>query len=299
MNEQPLVGIDIGGTQTRLGLFLGGELAARESFPTRDFPRLKRELRRFLSRVGGARLQAIGVGAPAPLDMHRGVIHGCPNLPHWDGVELVAELSQEHRCPVYLANDASCAALGELEFGHRARDFVYLTWSTGIGGGIVAGGRLVWGAEGGAGEVGHMVLWPEGPPCRCGKRGCLEAIASGTGISRAAREELGEELSAKEVVERARAGQPPAQRIVFRAAHALGQAISILAEVLEPELVVLGGGLTRAWDFLGPLVEEALERFSRRAPKLALTPLGDDVGLYGAAALPRHFPRRSATDLQL
>jgi len=138
--------------------------------------------------------------------------------------------------------------------------------------------------------VGHLVLWPEGPPCRCGKRGCLEAVASGTGIARAAREELGQELAAQQVVALARGGDPGAQAIVDRAARALGQAIAILAELLEPELVVLGGGLTRAWDFLGPKVEKAVRDFSRNPPRLALTPLGDDVGLYGAAVLPRHFP---------
>jgi len=281
--------VDIGGTRTRVGLFHGGRLLARTSFPTRGLPEVAEALRTLLSRVK-AEPASIGVGAPAPLDMRRGVILGCPNLPHWNGVAVAEELSREFGCPVYLANDATCAAIGELEFGHRARDFVYITWSTGIGGGIVSGGRVVWGKEGQAGEVGHMVIHPQGPHCRCGKRGCLEAIASGTGIARAARELLGRKLTAATVVRKAREGDPTAQRIVQRACEAMGQGIAILWEIFYPEMIVLGGGLTRAWDYLGPLVLSAAREFSRPAPRVELTPLGDDVGLYGASALHLHFP---------
>ena len=286
-----IIGVDIGGTRTRVGAFSRGELLARRAFPTRGLPEVSEAIRALLAELGWDRPDAIGVGAPSPMDMRAGVIIGCPNLPHWRGVEVTRELGEEFGCPVYLANDATCAAIGELVFGHRARDFVYITWSTGIGGGIVSGGRVVWGATGWAGEIGHMVLEPAGPPCRCGKRGCLEALASGTGIARAARERLGEELSAKDVVQRAREGDRAAGEVVARACRAFGQGIAIVWELLEPELIVLGGGLTRAWDYLGPEVLAAVREMARGDPKLVLTELGDDVGLYGAAALPDHFPR--------
>ena len=286
-----LIGVDIGGTRTRIGAFDAGRFLARRAFPTQGVDELVSGIRAVLSQVGWDVPAAIGVGAPAPMDMRAGVILGCPNLPHWRGVEVVTTLTAEFGCPVYLANDATCAAIGELEFGRRAQDFVYVTWSTGIGGGIVAGGRVVWGATGQAGEVGHMVLQPDGPPCRCGKRGCLEAIASGTGIARAARELLGNELSAEEVIARARTGDRVAGEIVEGACRALGQGLAILWELLEPELLVLGGGLTGSWDYLGPKVQACLRKLARGNPRVVLTELGDDVGLYGAAALPHHFPK--------
>ena len=279
--------VDIGGTRTRVGLFRDGELVSRTSFATKGLPEVTEALRRLLSRIK-AEPACIGVGAPAPLDMRRGVVLNCPNLPHWNGVAVVEELSREFGCPVYLANDATCAAIGELEFGHRARDFVYITWSTGIGGGIVSGGRVVWGEDGQAGEVGHMVVLSQGPHCRCGKRGCLEAISSGTGIARAARELFGRKLTAATVVRKAREGDPTAQRIVQRACEAMGQAIGILWELFRPELIVLGGGLTGSWNYLGPAVLSAAREFSRFPPRVELTPLGDDVGLYGASALHKH-----------
>lgn len=284
------VGVDIGGTRTRVGAVARGRILARRAFPTQGIAEVKDAIRAVMAEVGWARPGAIGVGAPAPMDMRGGKILGCPNLPHWNGVEVTRELGDAFACPVYLANDATSAAIGELVFGHRAHDFVYITWSTGIGGGVVSGGRVAWGATGQAGEVGHMVLDPDGPPCRCGKRGCLEAIAAGVGIARAARERLGERLSAREVVDRARRGDGRALAIVDEACRAMGQGIAILWEVLEPELIVLGGGLTGSWDFLGPKVLAAAHGLARTPVRVELTPLGDDVGLLGAAALPDHFP---------
>ena len=292
---EKVIGVDIGGTRTRVGAFSGGKLLARRAFPTRGIREVIQGIEALVGELSWEAPAAIGVGAPAPMDMRAGVILGCPNLPHWRNVKVVEELRQAFGCPVYLANDATCAAIGELEFGHRARDFVYITWSTGIGGGIVVGGRVVWGANGQAGEIGHIVLRPDGPLCRCGKQGCLEAIASGTGIARAAWEQLGEKLTAAEVVARARAGDARAKRIVEEACQALSQGLSIVWELLEPELIVLGGGLTRSWGYLGPKVVEALARMTRGEPHVVLTKLGDDVGLYGAAALPDHFPREWAS----
>lgn len=289
-----IIGVDIGGTKTRVGAF-GARLLARRSFSTSGIGEVISAIRGLLAELGWERPTAIGVGAPAPMDMLAGMILGCPNLPHWRGVAVTEVLAAEFGCPVYLANDATCAAIGELEFGHRMRDFLYVTWSTGIGGGIVSRGRVVWGATGQAGEIGHIVLFPQGPACRCGKRGCLEAVASGTGIARAAKETLGEELTAAQVVDRARAGDPRATAIVLEAARAVGQGLAIAWELLEPEAIVLGGGLTGSWDFLGPQVERALGEYARKAPKVLLTKLGDDVGLYGAAALPRHFPKEWAS----
>ena len=244
-----------------------------------------------LKEVGWDKPEAIGVGAPAPMDMRRGLILNAPNLPHWEGVNVVDGLKKAFQCPVFLGNDANCAALGELVYGWKARDFLYVTWSTGIGGGIVAGGQVVWGATGQAGEIGHITLNPNGPRCRCGKRGCLEAIAGGAALSDRALERLGERLSAEELVKRAKRGEPGPLALIDSACLAMGQALAIVAELLEPELIILGGGLTNSWDFLGPKVVGSLQMMSRVRPPVELTKLGDDVGLLGAAALPLHFPK--------
>jgi len=284
------VGVDIGGTQTRVAAVEGGRVLARRAFPTQGIAEVVVAIRHILNNVGWSTAETIGVGAPAPMDMRAGRILGCPNLPHWNGVEVVRELKTEFASPVFLANDATCAAIGDLAFGHRARDFAYVTWSTGIGGGIVSGGRVVWGATGQAGEIGHTVLRPDGPLCGCGKHGCLEALAAGVGIARAAAERLGENLAAHEVVDRARHRDPVAVSIVAEACRALGQGVAILWEILEPELIVLGGGLTGSWEFLGPQVCASAREMTRGPLRIELTPLGDDVGLLGAAALPTHYP---------
>ncbi len=285
-----LIGVDIGGTRTRVGAVWNSQILARRVFPTRGLAEVKEAISALLREAGWEKPDAIGVGAPAPMDMRQGLILNAPNLPHWDGVNVVEGLQEAFRCPVFLGNDANCAALGELVYGWRARNFLYVTWSTGIGGGIVAGGQVVWGATGQAGEIGHITLNPDGPLCRCGKRGCLEAIAGGAALGDRALERLGQRFSAKELVERARKGEPGALSLVDRACLAMGQALAIVAELLEPEMIIFGGGLTNSWDFLGPKVVAALQSMSRIRPRVELTKLGDDVGLLGAAALPLHFP---------
>ncbi len=286
-----LVGVDIGGTRTRVAAVQRGQILARRAFPTGGMAELQKAVEEVVREAGWSKPEAIGVGAPAPMDMRQGVILHAPNLPHWNGVNVVKELGALFGCLVFLGNDATCAAIGELVYGWKSKDFLYVTWSTGIGGGIVAGGEVVWGTTGQAGEIGHIPLRPDGPRCRCGKRGCLEAFAGGLGLSDRAWEGLGERLSALELVKRAQQGDPGPARLVDEACQAMGQALAIVAELLEPELIVFGGGLTHSWGFLEPKVETALREMSRVKPRLELTRLGDDVGLLGAAALPFHFPK--------
>ncbi len=286
------IGVDVGGTQTRVAAIDNGSIVVRTAFPTRGIREVVEAVGEVLAAAGWPQPATIGVGAPAPMDMTTGRIVSFPNLPHWNGVEVAQPLQHAFRCPVYLANDATCAAIGELAWGHRARDFVYLTWSTGIGGGIVSGGNVVWGATGQAGEIGHIVVRPEGPPCGCGKRGCLEALAGGASLAAQGTEALGHPISARELVDLARSGDPIARALVGRACRALGQAIAILWDLLEPERIILGGGLTRSWDVLGPQVRAAAQAMTRADPQLVLTRLGDDAGLLGAAALPDYVPER-------
>lgn len=283
------IGVDIGGTQTRVAAVGKGRILTRRVFPTRGIREVEEAIREVLVEAGWSEPTTIGVGAPASIDMRGGRILGYPNLPHWEGVDVAQHLGRAFGCSVSLANDATCAAIGELAYGCRGRDFVYLTWSTGIGGGIVSKGQVVWGTSGQAGEIGHIVLQPDGPPCACGKRGCLEALAGGASLARRAAEELGMILSARQLVERAPM-DVAARGLVASACRALGQGIAILWEILEPERIVLGGGLTRSWATLGPQVLSAAREMARVEPRLELTQLGDDAGLLGAAALPSHLP---------
>lgn len=286
-----LIGVDIGGTRTRVGAVLEGRILARRSFPTQSLAQVAEAIKEVMAEAGWEKPDAIGVGAPGPIDMRRGLILLAPNLPpQWEGLDVAGGLKKIFGCPVFLGNDANCAAVGELVYGWKAKDFLYVTWSTGIGGGIVAGGQVVWGATGQAGEIGHIPLRPDGPQCRCGKRGCLEAIAGGAALSDRAQELLGQRISAKELLERAKGGDPVPLKLVEEACRAMGQALATVAELLEPEMIIFGGGFTNSWDFLAPKVEEALRDMSRVRPRLVLTKLGDDVGLLGAAALPFQFP---------
>lgn len=285
-----LIGVDIGGTRTRVGAVVEGKILARKEFLTQGIEEVRAAILEVLREVGWKKPEAIGVGAPAPLDMRQGRILHAPNLPHWNGVNVVEELKRAFSCPVYLGNDANCAAVAELTYGWGAPDFLYVTWSTGIGGGIVAGGRVVWGTTGQAGEIGHIPVRLNGPRCNCGKYGCLEAIAGGAALRARAQERLGQPLSARELVERAKRGEPGPLALIEEACTAMGQGLAIAAELLEPKMIILGGGFTASWDFLGPKVLAVLERLSRVHPRVELTKLGDDVGLLGAAALPLHFP---------
>src|SRR5690606_32809569 len=153
-------------------------------------------------------IKGIGIGAPGPLDPYNGMILRPPNLPKWENFPLSKELQQYFSCPVQLENDATAAALAEKWIG-AARDcehFVFVTISTGIGGGLYSHGRLITGASGNAGDIGHMVIDPSQGTCACGQDGCWEHIASGTAIARRASELCGENISAKEAVARAQEG---------------------------------------------------------------------------------------------
>lgn len=288
-----LIGVDIGGTKTRIGAVLNGKILARRDFPTRGLAEICAVIREVLHEVGWEKPDAIGVGAPALVDMHQGRILHAPNLPpYWNGVNVADALEHVFACPVYLGNDANVAALGELVYGWRASDFLYVTWSTGIGAGIVAAGRVIWGAHGRAGEIGHLPLRLDGPKCNCGKYGCLEALAGGAALCARARERLGQDLSAKELVERAKQGDLGSLGLIEEACTAMGQGLAIAAELLDLDMIIIGGGFTASWDFLGPKVMAVLTCFSHARPKAELTKLGDDVGVLGAASLPFHFPFR-------
>jgi glucokinase len=248
---------------------------------------------------------AAGVGCGGPLDPKTGMIMEPPNLPGWVDVPLVKILQDALGIPVYLDNDANAAALGEHRFGagRGVENMVYLTISTGIGGGIIIGNKLYQGQNGNAGEIGHMSLAINGRPCNCGSRGCLEAYASGTNIAARAREAVGagekslltelagspDNISGETIMAAMQAGDSVATRIWDETMEILGAGIANVINIFNPQRVVLGGGITNFGDLLfGPIRRIALSRAMGPLAQVAeIVPaqLGGQVGVLGAAAV--------------
>lgn len=313
---QPVLSVDIGATKVRAALVdADGRVQAKRTIPTNAgtgptaiLPRIAELVRQVMGDAPRGRVAGIGVGAPGPLDPWNGIVYDPPNLPGWHALPLRDHLSKEFGLPVYLGNDANLAALGEARFGAGAgvADLIYVTVSTGVGGGIISRGRLFLGAKGLAGELGHTVVEARGPKCNCGNVGCLEMLASGPAIARrgaaAARRGASARLaemaaaatrpvSAEMVVQAARDGDTVARGIVERAGFYIGVGVVSATHLLNPSLVVIGGGVAiGAGDMLLDAVRDTIQR--RAMPAFLPLPvvpaaLGDDAGLLGAAALVR------------
>ncbi|MFC0627534.1 ROK family protein [Kribbella deserti] len=258
--------------------------------------------------VTGNDVVALGIGCGGPLDPGTGTILGPPGLPGWYDVPLGPLMAERFGRPAYVENDASAAALGEYRWGGwNVRSLVYLTVSTGLGGGVILDGELFRGAAGQGGELGHVVVDWQGRECGCGARGCAEAYVSGTAIARRAEEARQADpasslaglpaITAREVVTHARAGDRLARAIWDETTAILARTVAVLINVWEPELVVLGGGVTRAGGhLLDPVREGALRQAMLPAAKacdVALSGHGDTVGVLGAAAIAFHHLERS------
>jgi glucokinase len=306
-----VLAIDIGGTKLAAGIVdTEGRILARGEVPTLAADGLEPVLGRIvglgrdlLSRpeVADVSVHRVGVGCAGPVDLKAGIVFNPPNLPGWVRVPLIDHLQQALALPAILENDANAAALGEFRYGagRGAQTIVYLTVSTGIGGGIILNGKVWHGLKDAAGEVGHMTVCPDGPRCGCGNWGCLEAMSSGTSIARRAREMVASgrqsELSrvtiptSADVVRLAKTGDPVASEIWDQAVRFLGIGVAAVITILAPERVVIGGGVTKAGDFLfQPLRAHVRERVKLvPVESVAILPaaLGPDVGILGAAAV--------------
>jgi glucokinase len=269
--EAPVVGIDLGGTKIRSvvtdasGTILGEDIRPTEAELGQEvvIGRLVASARAAVV-ASGLPIEAIvaaGVTAPGTVDFDAGVLHQPPNLPGIDVLPLGRLLSERLDRPIFLENDANAAAYGEWRHGAGTglRQMIYLTVSTGIGAGLILNGQLYRGADGAAGELGHMTIDVNGPPHNCGMVGCLEVLASGTAIARMAHEAVAAgrsdalarlqretgELTAHEVGMAADAGDAAAQEIVARAAAYLGVGLANYVNIFNPEAIVIGGGVTR------------------------------------------------------
>lgn len=303
------IGIDVGGTTVKCGLFTAdGELienwevvTCTEDNGSHILPDVAASVEAKLSERGIAKADVLGagVGVPGPVD-EEGELPCAVNL-HWGKKNVGKEMTDLLGIPTKAGNDANVAALGEMwkGGGEGTRNLVMITLGTGVGGGIIINGKIVTGSHGAAGEIGHANVEPyEEAVCNCGNHGCLEQMASATGIVRLARIELQKtedasvlrdgELSAKSVFDAYKAGDAVAARIVDRFAEYLGHAMAFISAVVDPEVFVIGGGVSKAGEILVECVKKYYQRDAFSACKgipIVLAKLGNDAGIYGAAKL--------------
>lgn len=251
--------------------------------------RIARELS---ARVEG-KLAAVGVSFGGPVDAITGTVRLSHHVPGWEDTPLRDQLQDEFQVPAAVDNDANVAALGEWKFGagQRCASLLYVTVSTGIGGGWVLNGHIYSGADGMAGEIGHIVVRPGSAECVCGKRGCLEIEACGTAIARKMRERLGanapDEATGESVSRAARQGDLLAQEVMDDAARMLGTGLGGAINLMNPQRIVLGGGVTKSGERWWHVVRETARAHALPQMRVDIVParLGDDAPLWGAVAL--------------
>jgi glucokinase len=282
-----LAGIDLGGTQARVAVARSdGRITAARKVHTADLRGPEAFVEWASSTIdqlrGSQRVTSVAIGSPGPIDQKRGVLVNPPNLRGWRNVPLRSMLAAETGAAVHLENDANLAGLGEFHqgAGRGSRNMVYITWSTGVGSGLIVEGRLYQGSHGSAGELGHTIIDPDGPLCTCGQRGCLEQLAAGHGIESQAG------MPAMEVFAAAGRGDPQARMIVTKAARYMGIGLINITNVMDPDVIVIGGGIVQSWALVQGVLRETLASSPfikpARRPKLKRARLGDRAGLTGA-----------------
>ncbi|RKU19561.1 transcriptional regulator [Candidatus Poribacteria bacterium] len=319
--KKHVVGIDIGGTKLatvvadKTGQILGKvrKPTLSEKGPEYAIALLFDMVREVVSQADleQGSISAIGVSCGGPLDTKTGIVYSPPNLPGWDALPLKARLESEFQVPVTIENDANASALAEFRFGggRGYNAVLYMTMSTGIGGGIVINGQVYHGANDSAGEVGHQILLPNGPRCGCGKQGCLEALCSGPAIARRAQAAIQkqlkdekpstalltlangriEDVKSEHVLAAARTGDALALGLVQETAYYMGWGIANLVNILNPDIVLLGTIAVAAGDLLLGPIRETVSRFAMTRPaeavNIAPAQLGDALGDLAAVAL--------------
>jgi len=312
--ERYSIGVDLGGTNLRAAAINeNGSVLSRISGRTNlhegreaVVEDIVEAIRAAIAEQGEAGLTGVGVAVPGFIEMEKGLVVGSSNLPQFDGFPVRDEISRSLGTAVFLENDANAAAMGEkwIGAGKDVHSLVLLTMGTGIGGGIIAGGRILHGMTGMAGEIGHTTVYPDGNPCGCGNNGCLDKHASATAIACMAQMlKLGDDLSAAEVFEIAQGGgehAAKAKRVFESVGAALGIAIANLVNIFNFPLYLLSGGPLPAWDLFAPVMMREIERrsftFSNTRTRIEKAQLGADAGLFGAAYLPLETGRGPVSD---
>ena len=287
-----IIGIDLGGTKIEAALATpGGRIITDVNIPTEAYKGKTQVINNIKKAVNAlirgqhAKISCLGIGVPGPILYDKGIVIEPPNLPGWKRVNLKKILEKEFKVPVHLDNDANCAALAEAYFGagKYACHFIYITISTGIGGGIIIDRKLYRGAIGAAGEFGHMIIDSKGYTCGCGNVGCFEAQASGTAIKkRAGMDAIAVELAARQ-------GDKKALRVIEETAHYLAIGIANLVNIFNPEIVVLGGGVSKMRELLLVPIRRQFKKYALTLPsknvKIVRAKLGDKAGVLGAIAI--------------
>ncbi|MGL4608273.1 MAG: ROK family protein [Trueperaceae bacterium] len=287
------LGLDLGGTKIAAAVVEHGKILERKQTKTPQtgldsvvdaLVKLSEDLLEHHPDI-----PALGLGVPGPLDFKNGRIRFAPNIMGLEDAPIVSLLEKRLDIRVVLENDANAAGFAEHKYG-AATEFdssLYVTISTGIGGGLFVNDMVIRGANGITGEIGHMTVMPHGPLCGCGQGGCWEAVASGRSIAREASFSYGETLTTQQVFERARAGERKALSVIENAAYFTGVGLSNLQKIFDPHVFVIGGGMSQVGDFYLDKIKAYTAEFNEGFPpsSLRLAELGTDAGVIGAAAV--------------
>ena len=309
------IAVDIGGTHIRVAAYEANSITPIAHHRTKtlaDTPGVYDRLAEAIQFIWqDGKVTAIGIASPGPLDPHVGMILDTPNIPEWENFPLVAKLTEQFGVPVHLDNDANLAGLAEWQYGAGKghHDLIYLTISTGIGGGVISSDRLLQGFHGMGAELGHILIDPNGPICGCGHHGHIESYSSGPSIVRYFNEQIkagytsslqrDPNLGTAQLAEAALKGDTLAISAFSRAGHYLGIAVANFLATFDPSILVFGGGVSQVGDLLFKPFEESLRKHvfhSHYLDDLIITKaaLGDDAGLLGALALARMKSNKNA-----
>jgi glucokinase len=321
--SKKLIGIDLGGTTVKFAILTeAGEVQQKWSIETdsddegsKIVPSIVASINQHLERYNMTKADFIGIGmgSPGTVDREKGTVIGAYNL-NWKTLQFVKkDIEEGTGIPFAIDNDANVAALGERwkGAGENGDDVTFITLGTGVGGGIIAEGHLLHGIVGAAGEIGHITVDPEGYECTCGKKGCLETVASATGVVRVARDyadnfsgdsrlkymiDDGQQVTAKTVFDLAKDGDVLAIKVIDKVSFYLGLACGNIGNMLNPSDIVIGGGVSAAGEFLLDQVRHYFEQFSfpqvRQSTRIKLAQLGNDAGIIGASSLARQFSKK-------
>ncbi len=306
MNQENLLGVDIGGTKISLTLgTFDGVVLKKYKFKTQkswqeNVSIIQKELSR-ISKLSTSPIMGIGISCGGPLDSEKGRIYNPPNLPGWDNVPVTEILSDALGIPAFLENDANACALAEWRWGagQGCRNMIFLTFGTGLGAGLILDGQLYAGTNGLAGEFGHIRLSADGPS-GYGKNGSWEGWCSGSGLADHFRKEFGVELSGREICALALQGDARASRVIQDSARYLGQGLSILIDILNPERIVIGSIFTRDEALFRPIMESTIfkEALPETAENCEILPAALSEELGDLAALGIAASRLSNRQLQ-
>jgi glucokinase len=290
--------IDIGGTKIAAGAITEtGHVLDRKEIPTlpdQGFAHAMHRTRAMLQQIASTnnlRFDGIGIASPGPLNPFTGILEGIGTLPGWEGGNLPAELGPPFNARVAVENDADAAALAEANWGagKGSRHLIYITISTGIGGGIILGGQLYRGAKGAHPEVGHQIIDPSGPLCYCRANGCWESLASGTALAAWVQQQdpIPVPRTAAEIAQWAKNGDPLALKAMDREGYYLGLGLANIITLFTPDTIVLGGGVMQSRHLFLPRALQVVEEVCTQVPvqntQITQAALGSDTGLAGAA----------------